>query len=101
MSTRNKEIIIEIVQTLGDLISSPHEARKQLERYYAHSLLIVAGTTEDVSSKASSFRMALTEHECGKVLDYIALRKLALIHIDLLSEVTGKLYPHRFIEPER
>jgi len=101
MSTRNKDTIIEIVQALGDLVTSPHEARKQLERHYADSLLIVAGTTAQVAKDAKTFRIFINGTECGKVLDYIALRKLAGVHIDVLSEVTGKLYPHRFVEPER
>ena len=97
MPKRNTQVLKRIVATLWD--SAPLQALPRLEKEFDSSLLIVAGTLNDIARHAEKLRLAITEPECGKVLDYIGHTHVVEITIDHVEDAINKLFPDRFIEP--
>ena len=99
MPTRNTPILQSIIECLGDQIARPQDALARLEGRFNDSLLIVAGDTKQVAEFAQQLRLAITTPECASVLDHIANRSLAGIHIEIVEDTINTLYEDRFIEP--
>lgn len=98
MPTRNSEVLQRIVKALGE--NAPPDTLARLEAEFQSSLLIVAGTVEDVARHAERLRLAITEEERGVVLDYIGSTHLAEMTIDHVEDAINSLWNDRFIEPE-
>lgn len=100
MPSRNTEVLQRIVKALGD--NAPTDALARLEEEFQDSLLIVAGTVEDVARHAEKLRLAITEPERGVVLDYIGRTHVAEISIDHVEDSINSVFGEdRFIEPEK
>jgi hypothetical protein len=99
MSSRNTEVLQQIIQTLDGLLTSRPHALARLEIFFKDGLLLVAGNTTDVAEHAEHLRLAIIEEERGPVLDYIQQHRLAHINIDHVEEAINTLYPDRFVEP--
>ena len=97
MPSRNTEVLTEIIETLGDLVSSPSHALARLEIKFKDSLLVVAGDIQLVASHAEELRLAIITPECAQVLDHLAPQ--VRIHLDQTEEAINTLFPDRFIEP--
>ena len=97
MPTRNTKVLQRIIRALGK--NAPQRALPRLEKEFQGSLLIVAGTLNDIARHAEKLRLAITETECGKVLDYIGHKHTAGITIDHVEDAINTLFPDRFIEP--
>ena len=82
MPNRNTALLRRIIDCLGDQIAVPEIALKKLEREFESSLLIMAGNVEEVARYGEQLRLAVTDEECGTVLDYIGDQDLAGITID-------------------
>jgi hypothetical protein len=93
MPTRNTVVLQRIVEVLGD--TAPHDALARLEQEFESSLLIVAGDLNDVARHAEKLRLAITEPERAKVLDYIGRSHAA----EITKDATHTLFEDRFIEP--
>lgn len=98
MPTRNTVVLTRIVKALGE--AAPPDALARLETEFHDSLLIVAGTVEDVAAHAEGLRLAITEPERGVVLDYIGHTHVAELTIDHVEDAINSLFTERFIEPE-
>ena len=99
MPTRNTPVLQSIIDVLGDQIARSDEALARLEERFNDSLLIVAGDTKQVAEFAQRLRLAITTPECSSVLDHIANRSLAGVHIEIVEDAINTLYENRFIEP--
>jgi hypothetical protein len=99
MSSRNTEVLQQIIQTLDGLLTSRPHALARLEIFFKDSLLIVAGNETDVAQHAEHLRLAIIENERGPLLDYIEEHRLAHITIDHVEEAINTLFPGRFVEP--
>lgn len=97
--TRNTALIREIVGVLGDIVISPIGAVHLLEKHFNDTLLIRAGTVEDVNQHAEKLRLAITDDEAAQVLDFIGRTGTAEIGIDQVEDAINSLFPDRFIEP--
>ncbi|MEQ1858453.1 MAG: hypothetical protein ABMA13_00800 [Chthoniobacteraceae bacterium] len=97
MPTRNTVVLQRIIEALGD--DAPPDALARLEAEFQSSLLIVAGTVEDVARHAEKLRLAITEQERPLVLDYIAKTSVAQLTIDHVEDAINSLWTDRFIEP--
>ena len=95
MPTRNTGTLKQIIEAFGD--HAPPDALEQLEDHFKDLLLIVAGTTQTVATHAEELRLAITTHECGLVLDYLAPQ--VRITIEQTDEAINTLFPDRFVEP--
>jgi hypothetical protein len=99
MSSRNTEVLQQIIQTLDGLLTSRPHALARLEIFFKDGLLLVAGNETDVAEYAEHLRLAIIENERGPVLDYIKEHRLAQVTIDQVEEAVNALYPDRFVEP--
>ena len=99
MPTRNTAVLTTIIETLGDLVSSPPQALARLEQHFENALLINAGDINDVARHAEKLRLAIITSECGLVLDHIGHTHVAEITIDHVEDDINTLFPDRFIEP--
>jgi hypothetical protein len=100
MPTRNTAVLTRIVESLGDLVSSPSDALARLEQEFNDSLLLVAGNVNDVARHAEKLRLAITADEAPQVLNYIARTEVVGITIDHVEDAINSTFGEdRFIEP--
>ena len=99
MSSRNTEVLQQIITTLDGLLTSTPHALARLEIKFKDSLLIVAGNEQQVAEYAEDLRLAIIEKERGLVLDHIQEKALVAVTIDHVEEAINTLFPDRFVEP--
>ncbi len=99
MSSRNTEVLQQIIATLDGLLTSTPHALARLEIKFQNSLLIVAGNEQQVAEHADHLRLAIIEEERGPVLDYVQEKALVAVTIDHVEEAINTLFPDRFVEP--
>jgi len=100
MPTRNTPVLQQIIESLGDLISSPADALARIEEHFKDALILIPGDVHDVARHAEKLRLAITEEERGTVLDYIARTQVVSITIDHVEDAINSLFgEERFIEP--
>lgn len=58
-----------------------------------------AGNVHDVARHAEKLRLAVTDDECGLVLDHLAQTGAINITIDHVEDAINSLFDDRFIEP--
>ena len=99
MSSRNTEVLQQIITTLDGLLTSTPHALARLEIRFKDSLLIVAGNEQQVAGYAEDLRLAIIENERVPVLDFIQEKALVVVTMDHVEEAINTLFPDRFVEP--
>lgn len=98
-TTRNTQLLSEIINTLEDLVSDKDAALARLEEHFRNEYILNAGNTEFVANAAEKLRLAIITDECPAVLDYIAEKSMVSITVDVVDEAINQLFDDRFIEP--
>ena len=100
MSTRNSQVLREIVDVLFTDLDEQETALNGLEHHFHDRLLVDAGNVNTVSNYAEELRLRITEDERSTVLDYIAGQKMVTITIDVVEDAINERFGwNRFIEP--
>jgi hypothetical protein len=97
--TRNTPLLTQIIEVLGDLVSSPAEALARLEERFKDALLINAGDVQDVARHAEKLRLTIITTEAAQVLDHIGQTSAVQLTIDHVEDAINTLFEDRFIEP--
>ena len=100
MSTRNTQVLQEIINVLFTDLDEQATALNRLEHHFHGRLLVNAGDTSIVGTYAEQLRLQITEAERSTVLDYIAEQKTVTITIDVVEDAINERFGwDRFIEP--
>ena len=100
MSTRNSQVLQEIVDVLFVGVDEQATALNRLEHHFRDRLLVDVGNVNTVATYAEQLRLRITEEERSVVLDYIAEKQMVMVTVDTVEDAINERFGwDRFIEP--
>lgn len=100
MSTRNTQVLQEIVDLLFTEVDDQTTALNCLRHHFRDRLLVDVGNVSTIGTYAEQLRLNITKDELSTVLDYIAEKQMVMVNIDVVEDAINERFGwDRFIEP--